>query len=55
MTHITVMSALGQVLYDANISGDNYELSLNQYNAGLYLVRIAHENGVSVKRVTLVK
>ena len=55
MTHITVMSALGQVLYDANINGDMYELSLNQYNAGLYLVRIAHENGVSVKRVTLVK
>ena len=55
MTHITVVSTLGQVLYDANISGDQYELNLSQYNAGLYLVRIATENGVSVKRVTLVK
>ena len=55
MTHITVVSTLGQILYDANISGDMYELNLSQYNAGLYLVRIATENGVSVKRVTLVK
>jgi len=55
MTHITVVSTLGQILYDANISGDMYELDLSQYNAGLYLVRIASEYGVSVKRVTLVK
>ena len=55
MTHITVVNALGQIVYDANIHGDMYELNLGQYNAGLYMVRIASENGVSVKRVTLVK
>jgi hypothetical protein len=55
MTHITVMNALGQVLSDTDINGDMYELSLGQYKAGIYLVRIATENGISVKRVTLVK
>ena len=55
MKHITVISTLGQVLYDANVSGDTYTMSLGQYQAGLYMVRIYTENGVSVKRVTLVK
>ena len=55
MKHITVISALGQVLYDANISGDTYTMNLGQYQAGLYMVRIFTENGVSVKRVTVVK
>ncbi len=55
MTHITVVNALGQVLYDANINGDMTELNLGQYNAGIYMVRIAAESGVSVKRVTVVK
>nr|MCR5014492.1 T9SS type A sorting domain-containing protein [Bacteroidales bacterium] len=55
MNHITVFSALGQVVYDSNISGDTYTMNLGQYQAGLYMVRIFTENGVSVKRVTLVK
>ena len=55
MKHITVISTLGQVLYDANISGDTYTMNLGQYQAGLYMVRIFTENGVSVKRVTVVK
>ena len=55
MTHITVVSLLGQVLYDANISGDTYQMNLGQYEAGLYMVRIYTENGVSVKRVTVAK
>ncbi len=55
MTHITVISALGQVLYDANVSGDQYHMNLAVYKAGLYMVRIQTENGVSVKRVTVAK
>ena len=55
MKHITVMSALGQILYDSNISGDTYTLNLGKYNAGMYMVRIFTDNGVSVQRVTVVK
>ena len=55
ITRLTVVNALGQVLYDAPASGDMTELNLGQYNAGVYMVRIASANGVSVKRVTLVK
>jgi hypothetical protein len=55
MTHITVVSVIGQVVYDADVNGNEIELNMGQYNAGVYMVRIATENGVSTQRVTVVK
>ena len=55
MKHITVVSALGQILFDADIEGDVYEMNLGQYKAGVYSIRIYTENTVSVKRVTVVR
>ena len=55
MNHITVATALGQVVYDADVDADELELNLGQYNAGMYLVRISTVNGVSVKRVSVIK
>ncbi len=55
MTHITVVSVVGQVVYDSNVSGDEFEINMAQWNAGVYVVRIATENGVSTQRVTVVK
>ena len=55
MNHITVVSALGQVVYDADINADMTQLNLGQFKAGIYMVRINTENGVGVKRVTVVK
>ena len=55
MRHITVVSVLGQVVYDTELSADEYELNMAQWNAGVYMVRIATENGVSTQRVTVVR
>ena len=55
MNHITVVNALGQVVYDADVDADMLQLNLGQYTAGLYMVRINTEYGVSVQRVTVVK
>ena len=55
MSHITVVNALGQVVYDANVDADMTKLNLGQFEAGLYMVRINTEAGVSVKRLTVVK
>ena len=55
MNHITVVNTLGQVVYDADVNADMMQLNLGQYKAGLYLIRVNTENGVSVKRVTVVK
>ena len=55
MNRITVVSVLGQVVYDAEIDGSEYHINMAQFNAGVYMVRIATENGVSTQRVTVVK
>ncbi|MBQ0129319.1 MAG: T9SS type A sorting domain-containing protein [bacterium] len=55
MNRITVVSVLGQVVYDVEIEGDQQIINMAQFNAGVYMVRIATENGVSTQRVTVVK
>ncbi|MBR5725667.1 MAG: choice-of-anchor J domain-containing protein, partial [Muribaculaceae bacterium] len=55
MRRITVVSVLGQVVYDTELNADNYVLNMGQFNAGLYMVRVYTENGVTVKRVTVMQ
>ena len=55
MNRITVVSVLGQVVYDAEVEGEQQIINMAQFNAGVYMVRIATENGVSTQRVTVVK
>ena len=53
--HITVINALGQVVYDANADGNMTTLDMAPYQAGVYMVRVTTENGESVKRISVVK
>ena len=53
MNHITVLNPLGQMVYDANVDGDIQKLDMSQYEAGVYMVRVATENGTSVQRVVV--
>jgi len=55
MRHITVVSTLGQVVFDADVDTDNYILNMSQFTAGMYTVRVVTENGVSVNRITVVR
>ncbi|MCQ2302434.1 MAG: choice-of-anchor J domain-containing protein, partial [Bacteroidales bacterium] len=55
MNHITVVSALGQVVYDMDVDCDEMNLNMAQFNAGIYTVRIATESGISVQRLTVVR
>ena len=55
MNRITVVSVLGQVVYDTELSGDSYTMNMAQFNAGMYIVRVYTENGVAVKRVTVMQ
>jgi len=55
MTRITVVSVLGQVVYDVELNADVYTMNMAQFNAGMYMVRVYTENGVSVKRVTVMQ
>ena len=53
MTRITITNALGQVMYDEEVSSDNEIINMAQYEAGVYMVRITTENGVAVERITV--
>ena len=53
LSNISVFNALGQMVYDAPVSTQSITLDLGKYEAGVYMVRVAGENGVSVRRVTV--
>ena len=53
MSHITVVSVLGQVVYDTDVNADEVILNMGQFNAGMYMVRVYTESGVAIKRVTV--
>ena len=52
LNHVTVMNALGQVVYDSNANGNMTTLDMSPYQAGVYMVRVTTENGESVKLVS---
>ena len=53
MNRITVVSVLGQVVFDTELDQDEYILNMAQFNTGMYMVRIYTDGGVTVKRVTV--
>ena len=55
MSRITVVSVLGQVVFDTEVNADNVTLNMSQFNAGMYMVRVYTESGVVVKRVTVMQ
>jgi hypothetical protein len=55
MSRITVVSVLGQVVYDTELEADEFTLNMAQFNAGMYMVRVYTEEGVTVKRVTVMR
>ena len=55
MTRITVLNALGQVVYDTLVEGSEATLDLTQYGAGMYMVRIETMNETIVKRVSVTR
>ena len=55
ISRVTVMNALGQIVYDAPTDANQTVLNLSQHGTGMYLIRISSEKGMSVKRVSVVK
>ena len=55
MSRLTVISAVGQVVYDATVNDQRVILNTASYEAGVYMVRIVTSNGMVTKRVTIVR
>ncbi len=55
LKRITVINTLGQALYDRDANSDNEMLDMSSYDAGIYMVRIVTEKGMTTQRVSVVK
>jgi hypothetical protein len=56
MNRITVMNAVGQVVIDRGIEGEQrHDLNTSTYEAGVYMIRIETTEGVVTKRLTIVR
>ena len=55
MTHISIVNAMGQMVYEQDVNADEMVINMAQFETGVYMVNIITENGSSVKRVTVVK
>ena len=55
MTHISVVNAMGQVVYEQDVNADEMVINMAKFESGVYMVNIITENGTSVKRVTVTK
>jgi hypothetical protein len=55
LTHVAVFNTLGQMVYEANCEGNSTEVNLGDVETGVYMVRIATENGTLTKRISVIK
>ena len=55
MTRLTVLNALGQVVYDAPVDGESMTLDLGQFGAGMYMVRLQTAQETVVKKVSVTR
>ncbi len=55
LQRITVINALGQIVYDQNVNSNKEIVNMSRFDAGIYMVRIMTENGISVKRVSVIR
>ena len=55
MQRLTVVNELGQVVYDAEVNNDSETLNMSQFGSGVYMIRIYTENGMGVKRVSVIR
>ena len=55
LKRITVINALGQVMYDSNANSDKVTVNMSSFDAGIYMLRIATENGMTTQRVSVIK
>jgi hypothetical protein len=55
LQRLTVVNELGQVLYDVEKHDNSIMLDMSQFGAGVFMIRIYTENGMGVKRVSVIR
>lgn len=55
LKHVAVYNTLGQEVYSSECDGNSAVVSMGNVETGIYIVRIATENGVATKRITVIR
>lgn len=55
MRHVTLFSLIGQMLFEAEIGGDELVLDLSRFEKGVYLLQVNTEQGVGTKSICIIK
>ena len=53
LTHIRIVNAYGQTVYNAEVEGDQVRIDLSQMAQGIYMMHIEAEGGQTVKKVVV--
>ena len=55
LRYVSVFNAVGQMVYEEQVDGDELEINLGSQEVGVYLIRLETATGVTTKRVVLTK
>lgn len=55
LRHVTVINALGQVVYDTEVDTDQVVLNMAQYGAGMYVLRVDTESKTLIRKVSVTR
>lgn len=55
LRHVTVINALGQVVYDTEVDTDQVVLNMAQYGAGMYVLRVDTESETLIRKVSVTR
>lgn len=53
MKQISIVNGIGQKMFRADVETDIYTLDMSQFGQGIFVVRIATENGLAVKHIVV--
>jgi hypothetical protein len=53
LKRVTVYNALGQLVMDEIVTGQQYELGTTSYTIGVYMVRVETAAGVTTRTLTI--
>ena len=52
---VSIVSVLGQTLFEADMTSNSMTVSLAEFKAGLYLIRVVSNKGLITKHFNVVK
>ena len=53
LSHIRIVNAYGQVVYNANVEGEQVRIDLSQMAKGIYMMHIEAEGGQAVRKIVV--